>query len=189
MKKRLFIAVDISDEARKAAARYIEQMSKLSGHVSVKWERPEKLHLTLKFLGSTEEFLIPEVIDLVDRQSKTTKPFTIEIGSTGAFPSARSPRVLWLGVNEVSGAMKDLAKRIEADCAALGFEPENRSFKPHLTLARIREPRSAGSLGVEHAANKFGPITFICKEVVIYESHLGRSGSTYEKLHAADFAG
>jgi len=187
VKKRLFIAVDISDEAREAAARYIEQMSEKFGHVSAKWERPEKLHLTLKFLGSVEEHLIPKIMDLVDLDAAKVDSFTIEITGTGAFPSAKSPRVLWLGVHELSNTMGELAKHIDDNCANLGFEPERRPFKPHLTLARIREPRNAAELGKQHIKNAFGPISFNCRELVIYESHLGRGGSTYEKLHTAKF--
>ena len=187
MKKRLFIAIDISDEARGAAARYIEQMSEKFGHVSAKWERPEKLHLTLKFLGSTEEDLIPKVIDIVDRNARRAESFTIEISGAGAFPSAKAARVLWLGVHEPTGTLKELANNIEDDCTELGFKHENRAFKPHLTLARIRDPRSSAELGREHIANEFGPIKFTCNELVIYESHLGRGGSTFEKLHTARF--
>jgi len=187
VKKRLFIAVDISDEARGAAARYIEQMSEKFGHLSAKWERPEKLHLTLKFLGSVGEHLIPKIMDLVDLDAAKVDSFTIEIAGTGAFPTAKSPRVLWLGVKEPTGAMKLLEQHIDDSCAELGFESDKRAFKPHLTLARIREPRNAAELGKQHIKNAVGPISFNCRELVIYESHLGRGGSTYEKLHTAKF--
>jgi 2'-5' RNA ligase len=187
VKKRLFIAVDISDEARDAAARYIEQMDEKFTHVSAKWERTEKLHLTLKFLGSVEEHLIPKIKGLVDLSAAEAKSFVVEIAGTGAFPSAKNPRVLWLGVHEPTGAMNEMAKHIDGGCAQIGFEPEKRAFEPHLTLARIRDARKAGELGREHVENKFGPVSFTCCQLIIYESHLGRDGSTYEKLHAAKF--
>ena len=189
MKKRIFIAIDISDEMRKAAALYIKQMSEQFPQVPVKWERPEKLHLTIKFLGSTEETVIPDVINLVSQSAKASRPFAIEIGGTGAFPSAKNPRTLWLGVSESTGALKDLAASINNGCAELGFEPETRAFKPHLSLARIRDTRHAGEIGTAHAANRFGPFRFNCSEIVIYESHLGRGGSTYERLHTAKLGG
>jgi len=189
VKKRIFIAIDISDETREAAALYITQMSELFPHAPVKWERPEKLHLTIKFLGSTEETVIPEVIDLAGQSAQSSRPLVIETGGTGAFPSAKNPRILWLGVSERTGALKELATRINNGCAELGFEPGTRAFKPHLSLARIRDPRHAGEIGNTHVANEFGPFRFTCNEIVIYESHLGRAGSTYEKLHIAKFGG
>ena len=187
MKKRLFIALDISDEARDSATQYIQQMAEKFNHVAVKWERPEKLHLTLKFLGSVEEHLISKIIDLVDRTARATKPFTIEIRGTGTFPSAKNPQVLWLGVHESTSAMKVLAKHIDESCAEVGFEQQKRTFKPHLTLGRIRDQQGAAELGKQHVGNTFDPINFLCRELVIYESHLGRSGSIYEKLHTSRF--
>jgi 2'-5' RNA ligase len=187
VKKRLFIAVDISDEARDAAAHYIKQMSENTGQASVKWERTEKLHLTLKFLGNTDNELESQIVEVVERNAGRTKPFSLAIVGTSAFPSAKSPRVLWLGVSEQTGAMKELAVQVDRDCARLGFEPEKRPFNPHLTIARIRDPRIAGKLGSEHVNRSFGPVTFTCDELVIYESHLGRGGSTYEKPHTARF--
>ena len=188
MKKRLFIAVDISQQARELAADYMHEMSRQFPDARVKWERPEKLHLTVKFLGSTEENLIEKLKKLVGRNASLIRPFEITIAGTGSFPSAKSPRVLWLGVSERTGELKRLATGIDADCARLGFEPEKRSFKPHLTLARSRDPRGAENLGREHAERRFGPITYNCCEAVLYESHLGRSGSTYSKLLTAKFA-
>lgn len=189
MKKRIFIAIDISDETRKAAALYIKQMSEQFPNAPVKWERPEKLHLTIKFLGGTEEAMIPSVIVIVSQNAKKSRLFEIDIGGNGAFPSAKNPRILWFGVGEPTGALKDLATRIDKDCAAIGFEPETRAFKPHLTMARVRDPRHAGEIGTAHAANQFGPFRFTCDQLVLYKSHLGRSESTYEKLHVAMLGG
>jgi 2''-5'' RNA ligase len=162
VKKRIFIAIDISDETREAAANYIKRMSEEFPNAPIKWERPEKLHLTIKFLGSTEDATIPDVIDLVSQNAQSSHPFEIGIGDTSAFPSAKNPRILWLGVSESTGALKDLAEQIDKDCAALGFESETRAFKPHLTMARVRDPKHAGEIGTAHAANQFGPFRFTC---------------------------
>lgn len=187
MKKRLFIAVDISDEARAAAALYVNKLTSRFRDVPAKWERPEKLHITLKFLGSTEEGKLDGVIDIVETSAQNTGPFEIEIAGTSSFPSPKSPRLLWLGVNEPSGTLKDLAERIDRHCAKFGFEKEKRVFKPHLTIARIRDPRTAADLGIAHDAGGFGPIKFDCDELILYESELGRAGSVYSKLAVAKF--
>jgi len=189
VKKRLFIAVDISDEARSAARTYIDLLKSKFPSAHVKWGDPENLHLTVKFLGSTDNDLLPRVVNLVRQNAKDTKPFEIEISGTGVFPSAKDPRVLWLGVKETSGTMKHLAELIDQDWSALGFEKETRAFKPHLTIARIRDPRRAADLGRQHQSNSFGPIRFVCDELVLYESQLGHGGSTYTKLATAKFSG
>ena len=189
MKKRLFIAIDISDEARSAARTYIDLLKSKFPSAQVKWGAPENLHLTLKFLGSTDDELVGRVVDLVRERAKGTKPFEIEISGTGAFPSAKDPRVLWLGVKETSSTMKHLAELIDQDFSSLGFEQETRAFKPHLTIARVRDPRRAAALGGQHQSNSFGPIRFVSDELVLYESQLGRGGSTYTRLATAKFSG
>jgi 2'-5' RNA ligase len=83
--------------------------------------------------------------------------------------------------------MNDLARRIDLHSAELGFEPEIKIFKPHLTLARIRDPRGAREIARSHVANDFGPVQFTCSELVLYESHIDKAGSLHEKLHAAGF--
>jgi len=188
VKKRLFIAIDISEEVREAATDYIDRLSNFFPGAPVKWERPENLHLTLKFLGSTEDTAIYKVNDLVMQVAKSTGRFEIEIGGTGAFPSARSPRVLWLGVNDPSGSIGQVANRINSECERLGFEPESRPFQPHLTLARIRDPRNVGELCREHVNNAFGPIISPCRELVLYESRLRQNGSTYSTVLKAPFS-
>jgi 2'-5' RNA ligase len=187
VKKRLFIAIDISEEARSAARVYIEPLRNKFPSPPVKWEAPENLHLTLKFLGSTDNEFVDRVADLVRHSTNGIEPFEIDISGTGVFPSAKNPRILWLGVNEPSGTMKYLAELIDQECSALGFEKERRTFKPHLTIARIRDPRGAANLGREHTSRTFGPIKFTCNEIVLYESKLGRGGSVYSKLATARF--
>jgi 2'-5' RNA ligase len=189
VKKRLFIAIDISEEARKMAAYYMEEMAGHFPGIAVKWEKPEKLHFTLKFLGSVDDGIVESVIEVVKQQADNVGRFEVEIRGTGAFPSAKQPRILWLGVNEPTGKMKQLAAGLESKCAKLGFEPESRPFNPHLTLARIREPRTAGRLGTSHVGREFGPITFSCRDLILFESHLSAHGSFYTKLYTAAFVG
>lgn len=187
MKKRLFIAIDISEDAREAAANHIRHLSEKFSHIPVKWISPDKFHITVKFLGMTDEQMLDSIIRLIDRNASATFPFDVELAEAGAFPNASRPRVLWIGINQPTGDMADLARRVDLHTAELGFEPENREFKPHLTLARIRDPRAAGDIGRAHVASGFGPISFACTKLVLFESHLGRD-SRYEKLHTARFS-
>ena len=92
--KRIFIAVDISDRARSAAAAYIETLRGEFRQVRVGWERAEKLHLTMKFLGACETRQLQELENIAARIAAEIPRFTIRIADTGVFPNARSPRVL-----------------------------------------------------------------------------------------------
>jgi len=187
VKKRLFIGLDICDEARNAAAVLIDELTERSDAVSAKWERPEKLHITLKFLGSVEERLVGSLTRSLREIAYTVRRFPFEISGTGAFPSVKNPRVLWLGIIEQTRTLNLLAERIDAACDSLGFERETRPFKPHLTIARLRQPLSGRELASAHSAKKFGPIQCFCSELVLFESHLGRGGSVYTKLATAEF--
>jgi 2'-5' RNA ligase len=187
VKKRLFIGIDISDGARKAAADHIRQISESFSHIPFRWITPGKFHITIKFLGMTDNQLINPVVEMMDSNAALTMPFNVELVGTGAFPDLSRPRVLWIGIKQLSGDMADLARRVDQRSAELGFESENREFKPHLTLARIRNPRSAAEIARKHAATRFGPISFECTELILYESHLGRD-SRYDKIYRSNFS-
>lgn len=185
MKKRLFIGVDISDEARTAAGNYINQLATNFQSVLAKWELAKKLHITLKFLGDVDEHKISGILSALQNVAPVFARFEYEVAGTGVFSSTRNPRVLWLGINESAGKLRNLAETVDRACGEFGFEPETRRFKPHLTIARIRDPQSARVLAQVHTENEFGPIQCVCEELVLFESHLGRGGSNYAKLATA----
>lgn len=181
--KRIFIAVDLSDEARAAAAEYIDQLRMVSPLVRVGWERPEKLHITLKFLGDVS----PDGMDGVEAALRTVaasfEPISYAIHSTGRFPPKGEARILWLGIRD-EGEMASLASDIDAYLRKLGFPAENRGFNPHLTIGRIREPSRSSHLALRHVQKHFGPVNCFAREIVIYESKLQPTGSVYSKLGA-----
>lgn len=186
MKRRLFIGIEITDEARKAAADHIRRVSEEFSNVPFNWISADKFHITLKFLGMTDDKLLEPIINMIDRNAASTTPFDIDLVGTGAFPNPSRPRVLWLGIKQPGGEMADLARRVDLQAAELGFESENRDFRPHLTLARIRDTRIAAEIGRVHASSGFGPIHLTCSELILYESHLGRE-SRYDKIHRSKF--
>ncbi len=100
----------------------------------------EHLHLTLKFLGDTEEGLVPEIVAAMRESSAGVSSFTIRIRGTGAFPSLSRPSVLWVGL-EGGEALGQIARSLDEHVATLGFERERRPWSPHVTLARVRGPR------------------------------------------------
>ena len=180
--KRIFVAVDISDAARRKTAVYIESLRSEFRRVRVGWEKPEKLHLTLKFLGDTDEKQLAELGKIVREISTEMTNFKLQIAETGVFPNERNPRVLWIDVKDEARNLSKINERLEAECERIGFARERRAFVPHLTIGRIREPIRARDLARRHLENGFEPVEFNVSEIVIYESKLLPTGSIYRKV-------
>lgn len=179
MKKRIFIAVNISVEARRKVSDYLEILRGEFQDLKVGWERAEKLHITLKFLGDTEVEKIAEVIKIGEKISAELEQFPIKIEQTGTFPNLKKARILWLGLQDDTNSLKKIYDLLENECEKIGFRKEKRNFKPHLTIARIRQPEKSFELAKKHLENEFEPVGFEVSEIVIYESRLQLTGSVY----------
>lgn len=189
MKKRIFIAVDINDEARRRAFAYIEALRTEFPRLRVGWEKSEKLHLTMKFLGETGERQLADLQKVVAQMANDITSFNLEIAETGVFPAARNARVLWLGIRDKKGSLVQINDLLETHCERFGFAREQRIFKPHLTIARLKEPQKSKELAEKHLANGFEPVKFSVSEIVIYESKLQPTGSIYVKIDGLKLAG
>ena len=139
MSARTFIALELSDSLKEGILALTEELRGRGLRAS--WAGRPTLHLTLKFLGDVEESKLPEVVAAVVRASSRVSSFGFETRSLGAFPSARRPRVLWVGVEPVDQLFA-LHGALEGELAELGFPRETRRFHPHVTLGRMRDPRA-----------------------------------------------
>ncbi len=187
MKKRIFVAVEISEKARAKAAEYISNLKSEFSDVKVGWDKPEKLHLTLKFLGDTDEVQLEKLKEICAVISSEITNFKLQITKTGVFPSPRNARILWLGVEGDVEKMQKINSILEAECEKIGFKKEKRDYKPHLTIGRIREPQKAKKLALTHLENDFEPVELEVSELVIIESKLQPSGSIYSKVQSSRF--
>jgi len=177
--KRIFTAIDVSDEARAKIADYIERLRGEFSNLRVGWDKPEKLHLTLKFLGDINDEELKNLTIAVEETAKKVSNFKLQIIETGVFPSKKKARILWLGVKDETESLQKLNTILEAECAARNFAEEKRIFKPHLTVARLREPHKSKELIERHLQNGFESAEFEVSEIVIYESRLQKAGSIY----------
>lgn len=180
--KRIFIAIDIPDETRLIAANYLEKLKREFPNLRVNWDKAEKLHLTLKFLGDIDEVQLKNLSEAVEDSAKQISDFEIKIAETGIFPSKRNGRVLWLGVQDKQGNLLKLNETLENECSKRGFAKETRAFKPHLTIARLREPQKSGELIEKHLNQNFNSEKFTVSAITIYESRLQKSGSIYSVI-------
>jgi 2'-5' RNA ligase len=176
--KRVFAAIDISDEAREAIRSYIDDLRLGFERVPAKWERPEKLHITVKFAGSIDEEQLAAFSEQIQKAGQSVAPFQIKIVSTGAFVKRRGPSVLWLGTKVVSvgeDPFSSLAGRLHENIS-------KRPFRPHITIARIKDPKKVNDLIERHLASDFESTPFHVDKLVIYESVLVPTGSVYSNL-------
>jgi 2'-5' RNA ligase len=186
---RLFCAIELPQEIRARAAGYMSRLREDAPDARASWEREEKLHLTLKFFGDTEESRVERLSGALERAASVINPFELSLEDTGAFPPHGLPRVLWLGVTDSSGRLDELHKRVEDECASAGFAKERKRFHPHLTIARLRSPEGARRLAGLHKALKFEAQSFRVAEIVLIKSELLPQGSRHTKLSSHELKG
>lgn len=144
-----------------------------------RWAPAENQHVTLKFLGATPPEAVDEIAAACRRAAAAVAPAEVGLGGLGAFPSARRARILWLGLSDPAGVLTALASQLEAALETLGFPPEERSFSPHLTLARFRAPANLAPLP-DLAGDP--PDPFLLTAFGLWRSHLSPKGARYEPL-------
>ena len=157
----------------------------------ITWGKSENLHLTLKFLGDTPESKIPELQQVVTKAVKGIEPFVINLRGFGVFPDKRAPRTLWTGIEGDLEVLLDLTRKIEIEVNQLGFPPEGKPFRPHLTLARIKKNQRATGKAIEKASMLADPFIFgslLVEQVTLFKSELRPTGSVYTKLWAVSLA-
>ncbi|HYY58422.1 MAG TPA: RNA 2',3'-cyclic phosphodiesterase [Pyrinomonadaceae bacterium] len=179
---RVFCAVELPAEVRGRAADHIADLRSRLPDVRAGWERPEKFHVTLKFLGEVEPVCAAALSSAAERVARGVKPFDLSLEGAGVFPPRGLPRVLWLGITDTSGGLARLHKRLEDECAEAGFPREDRPFHPHLTIARLRVPEGARRLAALHHEKGFAPAVFSVNALSMLRSELGPGGSRYTEL-------
>ena len=183
---RTFIAVEISPEIRTRAVKLINHLQ--TGDTKVRWVEPENLHLTLVFLGDVDILELPKVCDLVAAAVSDFSPIDIRVRGAGAFPDRHRPRTLWLGVDEGAEPLILLHRSLEQQLKAIGYRPEQRRFRPHLTLGRVRQGSDQLAEQLQQQAD-YEAGQMQVDEVAIFSSRLDRNGPEYEALGHAELKG
>ncbi|HEY1940024.1 MAG TPA: RNA 2',3'-cyclic phosphodiesterase [Candidatus Angelobacter sp.] len=173
---RVFIALDIPEDIRTRLTKYMERARALAPEA--RWARVEGLHITLKFIGETSEQSVEEIKNAL--VSIKAAPFGVRFGGIGFFPNAKAARVFWAGVDG-SEELPRLAASIDAALEKVGFAREQKTYHPHLTLARtsVRPLRELQPL-LQDNPPQFGTMT--AREFFLYRSQPQKGGSKYTKL-------
>jgi 2'-5' RNA ligase len=192
---RIFIGIDLDGEIRAKIARFIEGVNGFAAEA--RWVRPESLHITLKFIGEQK----PEQVAAITQRLRqvASPPIEINMAGFGFFPTAKAPRVFWIGIH-AGPRLAQLASDIDAAVGELGIPREDRAFSPHLTLARAGAAgkRSSGDpkwrkgdapnslfATLQKRLATIGDLNFgtmTAKEIILYQSQLSPAGSKYTKL-------
>ncbi|MGV8074602.1 MAG: RNA 2',3'-cyclic phosphodiesterase [Syntrophobacteraceae bacterium] len=188
---RTFIAIDLPSTVREAIGKL---ESELRGtQASVRWVRPESIHLTLKFLGNVSQEQVEGIQKALQEVASAVAPFRLQPIGCGAFPSVKQARIVWVGLGGVDGKgdkLLGLQQAVEKALIPLGFKEEDRSFKPHLTLGRVKGRQHLYSLREVLVANQaFEAEAFDVTELVLYKSELLPDGARYTPLFRAVFSG
>lgn len=180
---RLFVALNLPEPVRRAVWETAATIRGLG--LPVKWVRPEGIHLTLKFLGEVEDAREHELRGALSRASRGARTLPLVMGGFGVFPDPSRPRVLWIGI-EPDPALELLQHHVESEFGLLGFPPEGRPFRPHLTLGRAAKdarPRDFGGLDGALGRLDFQE-TVLVGSIELMRSVSGGDGMVYQVRHS-----
>lgn len=175
--KRTFIAIDIPLNQR--IIDFITKAKSMLKDSGIKWIQKEQIHLTIKFLGETDNKRIDDTHSVLSAISKNYDPFELIIQNAGIFKNIRIPRIIWLGIRE-NDILNSLNKEINSQLSVLGFAADQKLFKPHLTVGRIKFLNDVPNLS--NLLEQYGNFDFhriSVNEIIFYESLLKPEGAEY----------
>ncbi|MCZ7643829.1 MAG: RNA 2',3'-cyclic phosphodiesterase [Planctomycetota bacterium] len=185
---RAFIAVELDDDVKRALRPAMAKLQERHARADVRWVPESNWHLTVKFLGDVPWLEIGRIGTALQELAAETPAFELEVKGLGAFPPDRSPRIVAAGIGRGAEELAAFHARLEARMAALGYPPENRGFKAHLTLGRVRGRRGNEMLWENLAARgaqAFGESPV--EKAVLYQSELESRGARYTALATGRF--
>ena len=171
---RLFAAAAVPPEHLREIeerTRHLQQLWPIA-----RWTPIANQHITLKFLGSTQVDLLERVQGACREVGRPESPADLQLRGLGVFPNLRRARVVWVGVEDPSGVLTQLAADLDQALEPLGFGPEKRAFTPHLTLARFKQPQRLDSLPEDRSP----ALAFSLQAFDLWRSHLSPRGARYE---------
>lgn len=177
---RLFVAITLSEAVRRVLAD--AQVPLRAAAPGERWVSPDKLHVTVRFLGEVDATAVPPLVAALEAAARQSDPIPVEVRGIGAFPTWRRARVVWAGVTP-DPKLELLHHDVETGFTALGYEVEGRPFRPHVTLARLRAPGGTTARAIAEAARGVKVrAPMIVEGLDLMQSHRGAGGTRYESL-------
>ncbi|MBI9035070.1 MAG: RNA 2',3'-cyclic phosphodiesterase [Bacteroidales bacterium] len=181
---RTFIALEMPTDLRSELISISSRLKEKPGSNMIKWVPVDHIHITLKFLGNTPSKDVPLIQEVIGKSTNFRKQ-KILVRDFGAFPNRKKPSVLWIGIRPDKN-LRQLQQYFEEELNNLGYPLEDRSFKPHLTLGRVKRNISThqneliSKLLEDNQIKEVGIFNF--QNVVFFESQLSKSGAIYKPL-------
>jgi 2'-5' RNA ligase len=183
---RAFIAIPLNSALKNEILLAANKLRQVVPAGSAKWVETQNIHLTLKFLGDTDQKILNALIQDLQQEKEAIKQFAFACANLGAFPNAKNPRVIWAGSSS-SDHLIHLFKIIENICLKNNFPAEEKPFSPHITLARIKKTLEADCANdFVNAISQFKSCEFgeqVVNEFTLYRSDLKQSGPIYTPIH------
>ena len=183
---RCFVCVALGDEARRSLEIYVSGLRKCAP--SIRWVSVAALHVTLKFCGEIPVETVERLSENYAGALRNVRPFRLSLEGLGCFPDLHRPTVLWIGIREGLENLVSLYDRVERASVSSGIAPEKRSFSPHLTLARIKNPKDMTSALSERIRESAAPgFSTAVSEAIFMKSRLTPDGPIYSPIRRYAF--
>ncbi len=184
---RTFVALPLHDTALIERLDSVQRrLQRECPYHTVRWVDSKAIHLTLFFLGDIIAPRRAPIETALKVVADVVRPFEFQVKGLGVFPSSRRPKIIWAGVHEPTGQLKLLHRAVNEALEHVGFEPDSRRFKPHMTLGRIRRRVTrADAAIIGHIIERtdlevWGEDT--AREIVFFQSVLTPQGAEYTAL-------
>ncbi len=157
----------------------------------VSWVKPVNLHLTLKFLGEISPKQLDSINQIISETVKTITGFKIKLESLEAFPNEACARIIWIGTDQAPKALEQIVAQLETKLAGLGIAKEERPFRAHITIGRIKHRLIPSDLaeGINQVKSDmvYENLEFDTRGITLFQSTLGKDGPTYAVLKETSF--
>ncbi|KJJ83870.1 2',5' RNA ligase [Candidatus Omnitrophus magneticus] len=174
---RAFIAFELSSIVKRDFENIIGELKK-SG-ADVKWVEPRNAHITLKFLGSVPVENISKINSVLKKIADSTKEFKVVLNGVGVFPKWEKIKIIWVGVENGSEELKNIAIKMERAMSELGFSKETKTFSLHITIGRVRSLKNKNKLKDIAVSLTRPPLEIKFFEIILFESTLFSNGPVY----------
>ena len=187
---RLFVAIELAEDVRSTITAVQTELAPVlsAGGGTLRWSRPDQMHVTLAFIGHVETPRA-EAIAGVCRERIDMKPFSVAFGGIGVFPPRGAPRVLWLGMVRGAEPLIRLQSLVAERLGAIDVALEGRPFHPHITLARWRVSRPSDARRVHDFEQDGREIPASVSAVTLFESRQSAAGAFYTPVISSALAG
>lgn len=179
-KIRTFLAIPFGETYQKEFERLLKAFESYSKEI--KWVDPKHVHLTLHFFGSVESDRIESLKVLFRNLTSRFRAFEVHLKNIGAFPNFNRPRVVWVGLAGDIQELNDLKEACDLELVKMGYSMEDREFKPHLTLGRVREGARLQFRVPDYLENYVEEKKHNVQEIVLYRSDLTPQGPIYTPI-------